>query len=134
VNGRLLYLDASAITKLVLREAESEALHARVSGAHLVSSQLAQAEVTRAVRRSGAMGRLAPRLRLVLQRLSSIELDDANLHWAGQADPPQLRTLDAIHLAAALLLMDQLDAFVTYDDLQASAAAAVGLPVKSPGR
>ena len=46
--------------------------------------------------------------------------------------PPLLRTLDAIHLATALALVPDLDAFVTYDDRLAEAARALGLPVVRP--
>ena len=47
--------------------------------------------------------------------------------------PSAIRTLDAIHLATALALMPELDAFVTYDDRLADAARALGLPVVRPG-
>jgi len=46
--------------------------------------------------------------------------------------PAGLRSLDAIHLASALTLGDELDAFVTYDARQADAARAAGLTVESP--
>ena len=51
---------------------------------------------------------------------------------AGLLDPPTLRTLDAVHLAAALVLGDELDAIVTYDDRLAQAALANGIAVISP--
>lgn len=51
---------------------------------------------------------------------------------AGRLDPPTLRSLDAIHLVAALELGDDLDGFVTYDDRLAEAALGHGLPVEAP--
>jgi len=48
--------------------------------------------------------------------------------------PPAVRTLDAIHLASALRLSDQLTSFVTYDRRLADAAIAAGLTVDSPAR
>jgi predicted nucleic acid-binding protein len=55
------------------------------------------------------------------------------LDTAGRLELPGLRSLDAIHIASALLLTHQLEAFVTYDVRQADAARALGLQVRSPG-
>ncbi len=52
---------------------------------------------------------------------------------AAGLEPPELRTLDAIHPASALSLGSDLLAFVTYDDRQLAAARKAGLPVTSPG-
>ena len=43
-----------------------------------------------------------------------------------------LRTLDAIHLATALALGDDLDAVVTYDERMVEAARLVGLASAMP--
>jgi predicted nucleic acid-binding protein len=51
---------------------------------------------------------------------------------AATLEPAALRTLDAIHLASAMALTDELDAFVTYDDRLADAARSAGLPVVRP--
>ncbi len=51
---------------------------------------------------------------------------------AGTVEPPSRRTLDAIHLASAAVLADDLDALVTYDRRLAEAANALGLPTASP--
>ena len=51
---------------------------------------------------------------------------------AAQLRPVGLRTLDAIHVASALALGSELEAFVTYDDRMAEAARAIGLPVVRP--
>ncbi len=55
------------------------------------------------------------------------------LRRAAQLDPPALRTLDAIHVASALVVRDQITAIVTYDTRMASAAEAQGLTVVAPG-
>jgi predicted nucleic acid-binding protein len=61
-----------------------------------------------------------------------IELDEAIARAAGAAVPPSLRSLDAIHLASALSVSDELDALVTYDQRLADAARAAGLSVIQP--
>ena len=61
-----------------------------------------------------------------------IRLDDELLERAAELEPPTVRSLDAIHLAAALSLGSDLAALVTYDERMTSAAQAIGLPVVSP--
>jgi predicted nucleic acid-binding protein len=68
----------------------------------------------------------------VLGRLLLVRLDAETLDAAGLLDPPSLRTLDAIHIQCALLLGDELDAFVTYDKRQVDAAKVAGLRVEQP--
>jgi predicted nucleic acid-binding protein len=63
-----------------------------------------------------------------------IPVEDAFLAAAAILEPPSLRTLDAIHLAAALTLGDELQAIVTYDERMAEAARSLGFPVVQPGR
>lgn len=127
------YLDTSALVKLVVVEAESSALRRWLRGAERVpvSSDLARAELLRAVRRV-APDRAA-RARLVLESVALIELSSHVCAAAGLLAPELLRTLDALHLAAALELGDDLEAMVTYDERLADAAAANGVPVVAPG-
>ena len=61
-----------------------------------------------------------------------MRLDDALLDAAGALDPGVLRSLDAIHLAAALTVAAQLEAVVTYDPRMAAAARLLGLRVSAP--
>ena len=133
-----LYLDSSALVKLVTAEAESEAL-AHVAGpALLLTSELALAEVPRAIRRSVAAQaerrrREAEReLERVLGGVAFVPLDRELLIQAGALEDALLRTLDAIHLAAALSVAAQLGAFVTYDRRQAQAARQAGFTVLAP--
>jgi predicted nucleic acid-binding protein len=127
----LVYLDSSALVKLVVRERESSALRRFLAGhPRRVSCGLARVEVPRAVRHVGAAA--LRRARDVLRRIDLIRLDDSLLDAAGGVDVPVLRSLDAIHLAAAQLVSPALDALVTYDRRMAEAAALVGFPVESP--
>jgi uncharacterized protein len=68
----------------------------------------------------------------LLGRLLLVRLDAEILEAAGRLGPPSLRTLDAIHIQCALLVADELDAFVTYDHRQFDAARAAGLRVQQP--
>ncbi|MEX2372563.1 MAG: type II toxin-antitoxin system VapC family toxin [Dehalococcoidia bacterium] len=126
-----LYLDASALVKLILTEAETPALVAYLrERAIRYSAGIAYTEVLRAVRRQ------RPHLVSVAMRalggLNLIDIDDTLLARAATVDPPEVRSLDAIHIAAALTLEDELDAFVTYDRRMAEAAQAAGLRVEAP--
>ena len=125
----LAYVDASAIVKLVIEEPESMALlHWYRECERIVTSRVGVIETRRAVRRRDNE---ANQLSAVLARLGVFELDGQVDRLAGQLGPPALRTLDAIHIATALSIRS-VDAFVTYDDRQADAARAVGLPVVRP--
>jgi uncharacterized protein len=128
-----LYLDSSAIVKLVAAEAESLALFdfVRRYGERL-SSVLARVEVQRAVRR--AKGSAAERRRAdrVLARVALVRIDDPIIAMASQLRPIDLRSLDAIHLATALSASDGIAGFVTYDARLARAATAARLAVFQP--
>lgn len=126
------YLDSSALVKTVVREPESTALRRflRTVSTH-ASSSLATTEVLRAVRRADAGA--TPRAHRALSRVVILELTNDVLLEAAMLDPPELRTLDAIHLAAAKTLRGDLAAVVTYDERMAAAAVHLGLPVEAPG-
>jgi predicted nucleic acid-binding protein len=127
----LLYLDSSALVKLVVPEPESHALRDLLrSWPERVSSVIARVEVVRAARRIGS--RAARLAEEVMDRLTLVELDDAVLQRAATAEPSHLRTLDAIHLATALSLGDDLSAVCAYDSRLADAAASAGIEVLSP--
>ena len=127
---RLVYLDASALVKLVVAEQESAALAAALGRDRLVSSELALAEVPRAVRAAG--GRDVPLERL-MRGLDFVALTRRVLAAAGSFEDRYLRTLDAIHVASALEIAPDLHAFITYDAAQARAARQAGLPLAAPG-
>lgn len=126
------YLDSSAIVKLTVREPESLALRRYLRRRRpLVSSALARTEVLRALLTTGDEG--MARGRSVLQRIDLVRVNDRILDVAGRLLPPELRSLDAIHLATARELEDELRALVTYDDRMAAAARRPGYRVVQPG-
>jgi predicted nucleic acid-binding protein len=132
----LAYLDASALTKLAIDEPESTALRrfVRSSVSRAAASVVAEIETRRAVRRAGGPHRHRDRLEQVLFGVEAIELDDAIRRRAALVEPFELRTLDAIHLASALSLGDELESFVCYDARLSAAAELNGLPLLAPGR
>ena len=127
----MVYLDSSALVKLVIAETESQALRRYLRGEpQRASCVLARVEVLRAVRSHGA--KATARARQVLRRVDMIQLDDDLLDDAATLDAGVLRSLDAIHLAAARTLGDELTTIVTYDGRMASAADVLGLVVETP--
>lgn len=123
------YVDASALTKLILDEPDSGAMRRwYLESERIVSSVIGVIETRRAVARQTDPDE---RVDLILRSVVTLEVDEAVARMAATLTP-SLRTLDAIHLASARGLLSQLDAFVTYDDRLAHAARAVGLPVVRP--
>ena len=130
-DPRLTYLDSSAIVKLAIREPESSALRRYLARRQpLVSSALARTEVARALLPSGLEA--MTRGEQVLRRIQLLRVNDRVLHEAGRLEPPELRLLDAIHLASARQLGGSVRQIVTYDDRQAEAARTLGWTVVSP--
>jgi hypothetical protein len=126
-----MYLDSSAIVKLAVREPESLALRRYLRRRRpLVSTALARTEVLRALLPAGDEALM--RGRAVLQRIDLIRVNDRILNAAGVLRPPELRSLDAIHLATAQELGDQLRALVTYDDRMVTAARQLGYKIVQP--
>jgi uncharacterized protein len=126
-----LYLDTSAAAKLLVEEVESEALAAyldgTVDGQELISSALLETELRR----------LAVRLELdqstvtdLLARVDLVDPPRSLFHEAGLLPGPQLRSLEALHLATALRVDS--DTIVAYDARLVAAARSIGLSVHSP--
>jgi hypothetical protein len=133
VARELVYLDSSAIVKLVVREAESRALRtALVARRQRATSEIAIVELRRALRRAGGGPRESARAQAVLAGLHLVRLDAEILNLAGEIEPAELRSLDAIHLASALALGSAIDVFIAYDRSLTKAAAANGLQTLSP--
>lgn len=128
---RLLYLDSSAIVKLVVPEPETRALRELLrSWTERVSSVVARIEVERVARRFG--GGAIRRARTVLSRIGLVEFDRDVVDAAVALEPPTLRTLDAIHLATALTLGSDLGAFCAYNTRLAAAAESQAMEVLAP--
>lgn len=126
----LLYADSSAFAKLFVPEPETPSVEALVRGAALTSSDLLAVEAMRVARRFG--GAALPRARGALASVGLIPLDAELRDRAGTLGPPELRALDAIHLATADRVRAAIDAILTYDQRLAAAAEALGIPVLSP--
>ena len=128
----IAYVDASAIAKLGLDDADSVAMTRWfVEAERVLSSRIAVIETRRAVarRRPAVVSSSVDR---ALRSLEIVELDERIARVAAALEPSSLRTLDAIHLATALEI-GPIDAFVTYDDRLAEAARRIGMPVVRPG-
>lgn len=129
------YLDASAIVKLATAESESLALRAWLrERSPLVTSRISTVEVARAIERKdgGSVARGRAAVREAFTSVALAELDAGIANRAAELGPATLRALDAIHLATALAIGDELAVFVTYDGRLADAARAVGLEVIAP--
>jgi len=134
VSFRPVYLDASAIVKLIVPEAETAALMTTLADwPDRVSSVVARVEVHRALRRAGASPAQRARAEAVLAGLVLIRVDEPILAGAAALRDPHLRALDAIHLATALSLGDDPETFIAYDAKLARAAAKQRLQVSHPG-
>lgn len=130
-SAETLYLDSSALVKLVIEERGSSALRGFLaSGGRRTSCALARVEVMRTARPYGEES--TARVRRVLAFVDMIQLDDPLLDLAAEIGPPLLRSLDAIHLAAAWRLRPNIE-IITYDHRLRKAATALGLAVASPG-
>ena len=130
----MIYFDSSALIKMVHGEAESPALKEWLlesAGPRHVSSELARIEVIRACRRHFADALALTRAHLA--SLDVVALTPDILDDAAELSDPSLRSLDAIQLASALVIREELTAFVCYDRRLYAAAAAAGLDPVRPG-
>lgn len=137
----MIYLDSSAIVKLLAEEPESRALRAELDrrGGRLVASVLAATEVSRALHARGAPTLAqrvidvdGARLRIAGGVIALVPLDVSTAAEAGRLEPGvSVRSLDAIHVATATRIL-HLSAFVTYDRRMAAAATTAGLAVLAP--
>lgn len=128
----LHYLDTSAALKLLAKEDHSAAFAAYYDNtdSSWVSSTLLRIEVTRTVAR--VMPAALADARDLLSAFDYVAIDDEMVE-AAMAEPDRmLRSLDAIHLATARLLGEDLTALVTYDDRLSKAASDAGLTVLTP--
>ena len=125
------YLDTSAAIKLLVDERESADLAEYVDAAQqeLVSALLLETELRRAVYRQELLTQEA--VSAFLATLTLYDMPPSLYMEAGLIGGPNLRSLDALHVCAALRC--GASAILTYDKRMGQAAAAVGLPVISPG-
>lgn len=127
----MIYLDTSAVLKLILVESGSAAAAAFVGDrTDFVSSALLAVEARRGALRNDPT--VLPRVDLFLSRVDMVGISDAVIESASRLPDPTLRSLDAIHLATALLVRDELDVLLSYDERLLAAAEAHGIPVAAP--
>ena len=126
----VVYVDTSALGALLVDQPESSALVDWLDQepAVLVSSDLLETELRRVAVREGIDQADVSRL---LDGVAMAALDRAVYRSAGFLPMPYLRTLDALHLEAAIRL--DVPAILTYDRRLAEAALSVGLEVIAPG-
>ena len=125
------YLDSSAILKFIFAEPERPTLLKELSGV-VISSELARLEVRRTVfkMQPGAIA-LADE---ELAKINFVDLSATVLKMAGSfTENITLGSLDAIHVATALLLGDRIEGIITYDKQMAANAKKMGINVLSPG-
>ncbi|WP_029117919.1 type II toxin-antitoxin system VapC family toxin [Mycobacterium sp. URHB0044] len=133
----MIYMDTSALTKLLIAEAETPDLQAWLAvqseqGEYAATSALGRVELMRVVARYGDPGQ-SERARYLLDGLDILPLTEPVIALAETIGPPSLRSLDAIHLAAAAQMERELSAFVTYDHRLLDACREIGLAAASPG-
>lgn len=123
------YFDASAIVKLSNLESHSQSLIDYLEqDVEAFTSVIAEIEVVRALRRAGAVREHA------IKGFYLLAVDEDVRREAVELSPAALRSIDALHVATALMVADRDLEFVTYDDRQADAARQAGLKVVQPGR
>jgi predicted nucleic acid-binding protein len=127
------YLDTSALIKLVVAEPESPSLRTylgTIPDDTLFTAALTRTELIRAVRRVDEAA--TTRSRHLLGGLATVNLTNSLLDAAAVLEPSLLRSLDAIHLAAAQRAGADLRAVITYDIRMADAAGLLSIPVIAP--
>lgn len=125
------YLDTSALAKLVRPEPETPALRRWLTTKRWIVSDLHRTELRRAASRTG--GRALARAERLLAESDVLRIDADVFDEAGRAEPTTLRSLDALHLAAAMSLGPDLSGIVVYDERLREAASVAGVPTISPG-
>jgi predicted nucleic acid-binding protein len=133
----VIYLETSALVKLIRSEDESDDLgdwldeHTEI---RWITSALTEVELPRAIRAVAQEG--LPSVPAVLARLDRFEIDPIIRSTAAAYPNPALRSLDAIHLATAqtAAATAPLTALVTYDSRLSQAADSLGITVLAPGK
>jgi hypothetical protein len=128
---RLVYVDSSALVKLVIEEPESRRLERHLHPEDvLATSRIALVEVPRATRIANPSPEVANETARLLASVMLIDVSDGLLRTAAHLASIAVRTLDAIHLASAIVV--GADELVTYDERLATAASERGVVVSNP--
>lgn len=128
----LYYLDTSAAVKLLIAEEGTNPLIRWLEshGDRVFSSDLLRTELLRVTRRTAPD--LMVQARAILDALVLLTLSTELCERAAILEPRLLRSLDAIHLAAAMEMGDDLRGLVTYDQRLAAGAETLGIAVLTP--
>jgi len=128
----VFYVDTSAAAKLVVVEKGSTALKRWLTSREdqAFSSDLLRTELLRATRRAAPEQMV--QARAVLDSLILVKLSTTVCERAAMLEPDVLHSLDALHLAAALEVGDELEGVVTYDRRLADGAETLGISVVAP--
>ena len=130
----MIYLDPSALAKLVVEEAESDALAAWLDDHEdevLFTSALSEVGLVRAaVRRPPET---MPAALALIAELSLVPVDATIVDLAWSLGPAALRSMDALQLASALSVVGDAVNFDAYDTRLLEAASASGLTAMAPG-
>ena len=133
----MIYMDTSALTKLLIAEPETPEVRNWLTsqidqGDSAATSALGSVELMRTIARYGDISQ-ADRARYLLDGLDILPLTEPMMSLAESIGPATLRSLDAIHLAAAAYFDQELTAFVTYDHRLLNGCRDIGLTTASPG-
>lgn len=129
----IAYVESSALTKLALGEPEGPDLRSTLQSVQVhVTSELTLLEVSRAVRRNTGDAGVA-KVRAAFLRFETVPVDRGILDRAAALEPAALRSLDAVHVATALVISSSDLVFYSYDHRTIEAAQIYGLTVSSPG-
>jgi predicted nucleic acid-binding protein len=134
----ILYVDTSALLKLLVREAESEAVEIELlRWSKLATSVVTEVELPRAVARAredrpDAVIDGSVVLQGILASAAIVQLDTGIVARARDVNPVHVGALDAIHVASALRLGRDLAAVATYDHRMQDALARIKVEVLAP--
>ena len=129
-NEAVWYVDTSALAKLVQTEPESAALRKWLNGRRWILSDLHRTELRRAATRVDGLA--VARAERLLAAADVLKLDADVFDQAGLLQPNSLRSLDALHVAVAMRLGEDLAGIVAYDERLLEAATLLGLRTISP--
>ncbi|MET0603676.1 MAG: PIN domain-containing protein [Baekduia sp.] len=127
-----IYLDTSALGRVVLDEPDGAAIGAALAAFDaVISSRLLAIELHRMGLRTGIA---REEIETWLTGVSLVPMDDAILSAAESVSPASVATLDAIHLATALQLAagQHVTSIMTFDARLAEGAGKHGLAVIAP--